>query len=623
MHREYFSPVRHLSVIAIIGGICQGAAAQPQILEWRIEGTVIEMDDPDLIFADVRLGDPVRGFLRYDLAAPPDVIDPSYTIYEHDPTFAVVGMVVDNPRDDSELVLSTSDAGFAEVGIINNGEGELGLFDYVSAYQSVDAPDAFSGILPVVSVELVGPIESIASTDLPRALDLVDWPDAVIFFGDWLGVIGPPEEQSSYIFAEIHTLTPVMLPPLEGDFNGDAKVNAADYVIWRDGLGNTYSDGDYDVWRANFGRIAGGELAGTAAAASRLNVPEPSALSLSALAIPWCAWRTWRMRDTAKRPVKLPRNWRAHRVACTSRIAEMACKRQLVYLLRRADLPLIIADRLSDRLPRNVCSTTVHSGSYPMGVFDGCHGDRLRSNIGVVEIIIGPVTRRLQFAKDRCREAKFRLSRPAQISADKRVNVCVTHRHKTQVDEKHAGHMKGAIISPAHRRAVRRLIGRWRNCQLTRQSNKVVAIHQRGTTKSVRLSHTSGHICRTRLCHVSFRSMMSLISPVASTFTTTYRSSGCSGSTSFVNLQVPGNNSWVISYTLSAMSAKSNGAVIGVPFCPSFRSNSSTRLESIFSSWQTSSMLVAVDIGKPFLHRMVFCELFCTASILADECQRD
>ena len=37
---------------------------------------------------------------------------------------------------------------------------------------------------------------------------------------------------------------------LPGDFNGDGAVDAADYVVWRMGLGTTYSQADYDVWRA-------------------------------------------------------------------------------------------------------------------------------------------------------------------------------------------------------------------------------------------------------------------------------------------------------------------------------------------------------------------------------------
>ena len=64
---------------------------------------------------------------------------------------------------------------------------------------------------------------------------------------------------------------------LAGDFNEDGVVDAADYTVWRDGLGNRYSPSDYDVWAGNFGA--------TLPASSESNsVPEPSALLLGMLA---------------------------------------------------------------------------------------------------------------------------------------------------------------------------------------------------------------------------------------------------------------------------------------------------------------------------------------------------
>jgi fibronectin-binding autotransporter adhesin len=61
-----------------------------------------------------------------------------------------------------------------------------------------------------------------------------------------------------------------------GDFNGNGAVDAADYVVWRKGLGTTYMQADYDVWRANFGQPQAAAAAGSTLGA----VPEPPTLLL-------------------------------------------------------------------------------------------------------------------------------------------------------------------------------------------------------------------------------------------------------------------------------------------------------------------------------------------------------
>jgi hypothetical protein len=70
---------------------------------------------------------------------------------------------------------------------------------------------------------------------------------------------------------------------LYGDFNGDARVDMADYVVWRKGRGTAYTQNDYDAWRAHYGQTYGTSAASTNAAA-----PEPAATSL--LVIVMAAW---------------------------------------------------------------------------------------------------------------------------------------------------------------------------------------------------------------------------------------------------------------------------------------------------------------------------------------------
>jgi hypothetical protein len=75
-----------------------------------------------------------------------------------------------------------------------------------------------------------------------------------------------------------------------GDFNNSGTVDAADYVVWRKGLGTTYTRTDYDVWRAHFGQTAGsGTGAGVNAA-----VPEPATMVMLMFATAGsCVWRRW------------------------------------------------------------------------------------------------------------------------------------------------------------------------------------------------------------------------------------------------------------------------------------------------------------------------------------------
>ncbi|MEO1497597.1 MAG: hypothetical protein AAFV43_10645 [Planctomycetota bacterium] len=66
--------------------------------------------------------------------------------------------------------------------------------------------------------------------------------------------------------------------PLPGDYNGDNRVDLADYTVWRDNLGTADPIGSYSQWVTNFGATSGGSL----------SVPEPAAVFvlLAALVVP-------------------------------------------------------------------------------------------------------------------------------------------------------------------------------------------------------------------------------------------------------------------------------------------------------------------------------------------------
>ena len=90
------------------------------------------------------------------------------------------------------------------------------------------------------------------------------------------------------IFDNIQLSVEPAPPGVEGDYNDDGVVDAADYVTWRRGgpLANevadpgTVSPADYDEWRARFGNTSGsGSGTGTLT-----RVPEPASALLAMLA---------------------------------------------------------------------------------------------------------------------------------------------------------------------------------------------------------------------------------------------------------------------------------------------------------------------------------------------------
>jgi hypothetical protein len=107
----------------------------------------------------------------------------------------------------------------------------------------------------------------------------------------YLGVL--TNQGAGLVDLEIESIRIVLPPPpgLAGDYNNNGAVDAADYVLWRNGgpLENegvepgVVNQADYDFWRARFG-AGGGGGAGQAAA-----VPEPStwllAIALGALGV--------------------------------------------------------------------------------------------------------------------------------------------------------------------------------------------------------------------------------------------------------------------------------------------------------------------------------------------------
>ncbi|MEX0642554.1 MAG: PEP-CTERM sorting domain-containing protein [Pirellulales bacterium] len=73
---------------------------------------------------------------------------------------------------------------------------------------------------------------------------------------------------------------------LDGDYNGDGTVDAADYVIWRKGGSPDSSQAGYNLWRANFGQPLGsGATVELGSISTVTAVPEPTTFGLLALVL--------------------------------------------------------------------------------------------------------------------------------------------------------------------------------------------------------------------------------------------------------------------------------------------------------------------------------------------------
>ena len=81
-------------------------------------------------------------------------------------------------------------------------------------------------------------------------------------------------------FSEFYTVVWTPLP----DFSDNGRVDAADYVKWRNGVGSAYTQSQYADWRAHFG-----ESASSGAWVGAPGVPEPATLTITLAPLGWTA----------------------------------------------------------------------------------------------------------------------------------------------------------------------------------------------------------------------------------------------------------------------------------------------------------------------------------------------
>jgi hypothetical protein len=88
-----------------------------------------------------------------------------------------------------------------------------------------------------------------------------------------------PESHGFEIVFDSGLMSPNLLSQqIAGDYNGNGTVEAADYVVWRNGDSPDDTQAGYNLWKANFGKTAG-------TGSSIATIPEPSTLLLTIAAL--------------------------------------------------------------------------------------------------------------------------------------------------------------------------------------------------------------------------------------------------------------------------------------------------------------------------------------------------
>jgi hypothetical protein len=131
-----------------------------------------------------------------------------------------------------------------------------------------------------INVELNGALE----VSFAEGVDVATQVGRTMRIFDWSGVspVGQFDIRSPYVWDtdklySTGEVTLMAISALPGDFNQDGSVDAADYVVWRKGLGTTYTDEDYNIWRAHLGEYRSGSAVADPLLSS---VPEPAVASI-------------------------------------------------------------------------------------------------------------------------------------------------------------------------------------------------------------------------------------------------------------------------------------------------------------------------------------------------------
>jgi hypothetical protein len=177
-------------------------------------------------------------------------------------TNPVIGPASPNGLDGHVLVIPLDENGLPDIIVNDNGTPGDTSDDFLENVTSIPVGTLDAGTIRVnLDVDAAGNVY--VTSNISELMEIWSPGGSTIATTSWDGTTG------SFVVTDIVGLT--------GDYNGDGKVDAADYVVWRKDPGSFGGAQGYVDWAANFGAMAGGGSSqGTGA------VPEPGTLVLTA-----------------------------------------------------------------------------------------------------------------------------------------------------------------------------------------------------------------------------------------------------------------------------------------------------------------------------------------------------
>lgn len=206
-----------------------------------------------------------QGFSYFTISINPSSTDSQYVLLTKlDDNGEIVWSqnVLDSTASETNLSLAIDDADFLYLSGLTYGSLEG---------SNAGESDAFLGKFDTDGNELW--VEQIGTPGLDQSRSVeVDGLGNVYISGYTEGSLGGTNAGGEDAFiVKFSELT------LQGDFNRDGTVDAADYTTWRDGAETIYDASDFDDWVANYGAIS------TGSASNTTSVPEPNGLILLAI----------------------------------------------------------------------------------------------------------------------------------------------------------------------------------------------------------------------------------------------------------------------------------------------------------------------------------------------------